>query len=1273
MLALLLGSGAGAQAQTWTGTGLSSLWSEVQNWSGFILPVSSPSTSITFAGSSPAAPVQNLASVFELGTLSFSANAGPLLLTGGALRFAAPTSSLVQDSGNLITIAQNVEVAGNLVYSGTGSTMLAGQLSRSGANPADSTLLTKRGSGRLTLASVNPFDGIVVIDEGQVRLGQALSLGSATVAINVKDGLDLNGLPAATLGGLSGSGALNLGSTALTLGANGSSPAPYSGNIDGGAGSSITKIGSGASVLSGTSSFDGLRVQQGTLVQQGGSLQLNDASQGLMVGDGVDGPSRGPVLQVIDGAKLSSLGGTVQVDGAAGTLLGVQGPGSQLTTGFQTLVGNHARGSVVVANGAKLVAGTFLAFGVDDGGVGTLAVSGNGQVSSVVGVLGLLPGSQGNASIAGAGSRWSVGQMGLGGFSDDQQGGRAQLFIAPRGLVEVAGALKTWNDASTAIVNFGSLVVGQLESQGLAGSVQLQHDPDGGPALTINGAGGAASFGGTITGPGSVLKTGGLAQTLARDNSFSGRTVINGGSIVLGHALALQNSTVEIGVAGGLDLGGLGSATVGNLAGSGALDLGATQLSFGQNNASDAVYGGTLSGTTGILVKQGTGTSTLTGSGSSIFGLSTQGGTLVLSGGSLKLTSTVSGPTPALLVGDSSQLRIVDGAVVNANGPDRSSVGVTGAGNPQLVIEGAGSQLNGGLQIVVGNFEPGTATVRQGGRLNAHTYLIAGYGAGSSGLVSIESGGQATAGASFIGTLSDALGSIAVTGRGSVLASTSQIVLGGVSASQRGGTGRLSVADGAVVATPELLFWSASSTVTVDRGTLTIGHLRSGVAGTGSIELRADPAGGAALWLNDDTGSAIYSGSISGGGSLVKVGGATQVLSGANSLSGAVRVLGGTLEMASGAASEYEVGSGATLRLDARNLGYGVVRAPAGASVVYTGGTINGGVLEGGGIHDIQAVPRMVGTRISAGVALTPASGASFVDVASSGDIFNLPGRSLIWSGGGNGLGSLTVAGATTVSGWNSSGVIDVRPGGALVNTGSTLVLGGGSRTTIGSVALPGGTLSLLDGTRLQLSGALLVNNGTINGPVDVNDGSLAKGGGVYNGTVTIGDGGRFSPGNSPGTAQTGAAIWGAGGTYLVELSSATGMAGRDWDLWVMGGGLSITAGNTANSRFTIALATLGTGDEAALLAGFDNQQAYRWQIVDTAGGVGGFDPSTLALDTGAFRNDLGGGHFQLALEGGELFVEFTPAAVPEPETWALMLGGMVGIAAASRRRFRRT
>ena len=485
---------------------------------------------------------------------------------------------------------------------------------------------------------------------------------------------------------------------------------------------------------------------------------------------------------------------------------------------------------------------------------------------------------------------------------------------------------------------------------------------------------------------------------------------------------------------------------------------------------------------------------------------------------------------------------------------------------------------------------------------------------------------------------------------------------------QSGGTGSLEFSDNASVTAPELRFWSGSSSLRIDGGTLAVTGLSSGLGGLATLV--ADPTGGRALTLGGNTGSFSYNGNIDGDGSLVKIGASSQVLSGRNSFTGLVQVQGGTLTMASSGASEYEVTLSGTLRLGERNLGAAVVQAAPGGQVVDTNTTLNGGLLIGPGGHGISAVQRLVGTRVAGSTFLTPASGTTFVGVANEGSIQLLPGRSLTWTGGSNHGGTFIVAGSASVSSLRSSGEVVVPLGGTLLSTSGNLVMTGGSRTTVGAVNAPGGTIELRAGGRLQLNGGLLVNNGSILGPVDVNFGSLAKGAGTY-GQVTLNDGGRFSPGNSPGQVSTADATWGVGGSLVVELASATGTAGVDWDLWRVHGALAVASGATANSRFTVSLATLDAGNQAAALASFDAARAWQWRIVDTDSGITGFDPARVALDTQGFLSPLAGGTLRLAVADGDLYLQFSPlsAPVPEPQAWALLLGGLGLLGRAARRR----
>jgi hypothetical protein len=184
---------------------------------------------------------------------------------------------------------------------------------------------------------------------------------------------------------------------------------------------------------------------------------------------------------------------------------------------------------------------------------------------------------------------------------------------------------------------------------------------------------------------------------------------------------------------------------------------------------------------------------------------------------------------------------------------------------------------------------------------------------------------------------------------------------------------------------------------------------------------------------------------------------------------------------------------------------------------------------------------------------------------------------------------------------------------------------------------------------------------------LNVNYGSTAKGSGTF-GDVNVTDGGKFSPGNSPGTATVSSLSLTSGGSYVFELNSALAMPGSGADFINDLGTLEIAAGTTPNTVFTIALVSLTSANQPGALPDFDATQPYSFTLASAAGGITGFSSDEFAVDTSAFANDLQGGSFSVAQQGNDLVLNFAP--VPEPSTWAMIgLGGALLAARAISRR----
>ena len=262
----------------------------------------------------------------------------------------------------------------------------------------------------------------------------------------------------------------------------------------------------------------------------------------------------------------------------------------------------------------------------------------------------------------------------------------------------------------------------------------------------------------------------------------------------------------------------------------------------------------------------------------------------------------------------------------------------------------------------------------------------------------------------------------------------------------------------------------------------------------------------------------------SAAGPLNKTGPGVLILNNlANTYAGGITVSGGRLDVSDDAQlgiASPTVNPAGTLRYTATldtartfNLNGGTLEAPIGVTLTLNGATVNGGFLRGAGTFVLTGGTALNGVTTLNSTTLNQTGPVAVTNFTNGGTFTITGGQTLTWNGGANTTtGRLTVNGTANVTDFASSGQLTIHGGGTLNNSGTPLVLGGGSRTTIN----PSGTLATAPFTSIELNGGLLVNNGTISGITDVNYGSLAKGTGVY-GVVNVGQGGVYAPGNSPG------------------------------------------------------------------------------------------------------------------------------------------------------------
>ncbi|MBR0939430.1 autotransporter outer membrane beta-barrel domain-containing protein [Bradyrhizobium jicamae] len=361
--------------------------------------------------------------------------------------------------------------------------------------------------------------------------------------------------------------------------------------------------------------------------------------------------------------------------------------------------------------------------------------------------------------------------------------------------------------------------------------------------------------------------------------------------------------------------------------------------------------------------------------------------------------------------------------------------------------------------------------------------------------------------------------------------------------------------------------FAPSSAFTVDKGAILalngfdqrIGSL----AGAGNTLL-----GSAVLTTGGDNTSTIYSGVISGPGSLSKVGTGTFALTGINTYSGITIVSGGALKIGNGGsisvgsslinAANFTVDNGGTATFGSVN------NAATGIIAVASGGTMHDDLTNAGTVANGGSYFANVASNIGAIVN----NGTWIGNVASSaGSITN----NATWTGAITTAGTFTNAIAATVSG---------------------LVTNSGTGSNAG--ALNAGLIN---------TGGTFNNTGTIDGTSTVSGGALFGNGSI--GNLAIGNGAVFAPGNStPGTSMTvnGSLAFSQGAFYQVAINPATASFVSASGSATLGGAsvqAFFSSGTYVSKQYTIvnavggAIGTFGSLSNINLPSGFSSSLSY--------------------------------------------------------------------------------
>ncbi|MFC4526315.1 autotransporter-associated beta strand repeat-containing protein [Dyella halodurans] len=978
-----------------------------------------------------------------------------------------------------------------------------------------------------------------------------------------------------------------------------------------------------------TGSFAGSMSGMGQLIKDGaGSLSLSgDASTfsgSLTINQGtvaLTGNGNFQGADVLDGGALDVSGTT----GTTATIAGVSGNGT-VTLGTHTLVIDNAAnenfggtivgiGGVTLNGGMQTFSGANAYTGVTTLNGGTLVVSADTNLGQSTAGLSLNGGTL-ETDGAFATSR-NISLVNTGGTL------QTNADLAVSGGISGNGALIKTGVGTLTLIGVNSYIGGTLVSAGTlqGNTTSLQGSITDNAALVFNQAANG-TYGGTVSGIGTLTKTGTGTLVLTGVNNYVGGTTISAGT--------LQGNT---------------SSLQGDIVNNAALVF---------NQGSSGIYVGVISGA-GTLTTNGPGTLTLDGVNTASGLTTVASGSTLLIGDSLHTAAALGGDV-SVNGGTLGGYGSVQGSVVLANGASLTPGSALAAGtltvNGNLTI-GAGSQLNfdfgspgpnfstpgqGDHVVVNGSLSIDSATlnVNNLGSMGPGLYNLFDWG----GSLNITAGGFAPPSGMALQILTvtkqinlvDTLGLTLAAWNANGLASASQ--MGGGSGTWSLNSNTWSDTTGQFVGpmSPQpdfAIFGGASGTVTVDDTNGTVGatgiqFVSDGYHVTGGA-INLVGQGGVAPVLRVSSGAiATIDNVLDGVNGLNKTDGGTLVLNGINGYTGTTTLSGGNLAVSSdanlGASTnplDFEGGTlevtGTTFNQTARNIVWGNagggfdIDNAANAFTVAQALTGSGGLTKGGaGTLVLTGADSYAGTTtIGAGTLSLSGSGSiahsADVNIATGAtfDISHTTSGASITSLDGSGfvnLGNQTLT-LTQASG-NFAGTIAGAGGLTLASGNETLA---GSNLYTGATAINGGTLAL-SGSGAPThssdvnvaSGAIFDISGTSSGASIVSldgNGKVSLGNQVLTLTNAAGHFGGTITGNGGLTLAGGTETLGGNNTYLggSTINGGTLSVSSDANLGDASGGLTFNGGtlaNTAsfNSARNITLAGSGTFDTVGSL-----------------------------------------------------------------------------------------
>ncbi|ELU9417337.1 fibronectin-binding autotransporter adhesin ShdA [Salmonella enterica] len=518
-------------------------------------------------------------------------------------------------------------------------------------------------------------------------------------------------------------------------------------------GSKLTKQGDGTLILSNTGN------DYGDTVIDGGILAAKDAAS-LGTGD----------VTIAESATLALSQGTLDNN--------VTGEGQIVKSGSDELI---VTGDNNYSGGTTISGGTLTADHADSLGTGTIANSGVLQVgegeleNTLSGSGSLVKTGTGELTLSGDNSYSGGTTISGGTLTADHADSLGTGAVANSGVLQVSeGELENTLSGSGSLVKIGT---GELTLSGdnsysggttITGGTLIADNADSLGTGAVANSGvlqvGEGELENTLSGSGSLVKTGSGELTLSGDNDYSGGTIISDGTLIadnadsLGTGAVANSGVLQVGEgelkntlfgSGSLVKTGTGELTLSGdntysggttISGGTLIAANVNALGSGDIDNSGVLQVGegelknTLSGS-GLLVKTGTGELTLSGDNNTYFGDTTiAGGTLIAANvnalgsgnidnsgtlmldanGAFKLANvtTHSGATTALAAGstlDAGQFTQEDGSTLSID---------LGAATDDAVITADSVTLGGTLNVT------GIGSVTDSWTPEAYTYTL---------------------------------------------------------------------------------------------------------------------------------------------------------------------------------------------------------------------------------------------------------------------------------------------------------------------------------------------------------------------------------------------------------------------------------------------------------------------------------------------------------------------------------------------------------------------